>query len=730
MKKTIIMYSILGAYASVYADGYSNSPWLTTIGISKTIQSQSLGGSGLTLGIIDTGIVATNTQVMGRISPQSTCTNVSKGCGTTGIKDDTGHGTAVASVAAGSVLITPNSMVGVAPKVTILVDKGFINGVASPIDYQNSIKKAVDAGADVINISGGFSASSIVIDSINYAASKGVYVVFSGGNNGSVFNNGTSITGLTPQGVKHLVLVGATNATGTSKASFSNIPNSGSMVDTSGVKTTFSANWLMAPGESIMAPYASPANLITGGNPYAYWSGTSFSAPQVSGALILLESTWKILKTNSTAAELLFKTSTSLGSTSTYGNGLLNVTKAFAPYGDLKVTKVDGSTISTSALTTSMISSGALGNLSTLSSKLSNYNAFDSYTRSYSVNLSNLITTSSISKPVVTLTTMNPTPIVSRFNGFSLSLTKSVPPGTDNLQLLARSKGAYSSLISTDEGLVLGTGKGFSFGNSFATGLYNSPLAFSSDTLNVANSLVAIASGGDYRTYGLQLTGDTRLSFSQTNSTSDNWSEVSAKGSILGFSVALTPKITVALTTGELSENHGLLGSTYSPTSVLSFGRVSSSSSKSISIGYELSTDSTILVESLTANVSASTHTTGLISDTSDVIAKSWGVSYSSRNLLSKNDSLVLSVKSPLRVSSGTTKLFYQDVDYETGYPVSKTETVSLVPNGYEVQYKLGYSFNTSKSASVFSELSYAKDYGNVKDNDSVGLFVKYSATF
>lgn len=324
--KTLISVALAALYGSVYADGYSNSPWLATIGVTKTIQSQSLGGSGLTLGVIDTGIVVNNAQVIGRVSPQSSCTNVSKGCGTTGIKDDKGHGTAVASVAAGSVLTANNSMVGVAPKVNILMERGFINGTALPTDYQNSIRKAVDAGSDVINISGSFSASPVVIEAINYAASKGVYIVFSGGNTGAVFNNGVSITGLTPQGVKHLVLVGSTGSTGKTKSSSSAFPNSGTFVDTTGTKTTYATNWLMAPGESILAPYASPSNLLVNGNPYTYWSGTSFSAPQVSGALILLESTWKILKTNSTAAELLFKTATSLGNTTTYGNGLLNVT--------------------------------------------------------------------------------------------------------------------------------------------------------------------------------------------------------------------------------------------------------------------------------------------------------------------------------------------------------------------------------------------------------------------
>lgn len=727
-KKTLISVALATIYVSANADGYSNSHWLNTIGVSKTIQSQSLGGSGLTLGIIDTGIVSNNAQVTGRVSTLSSCTNVSKGCGTTGIVDDTGHGTAVSSVAAGGVITSNNSMVGVAPKVNMLMERGFIKGVASPTDYQNSIKKAVDAGADVINISGGFSASPVVIDAINYAASKGVYVVFAAGNTSSVFNNGTSISGLTLQGVKHLVLVGSTNADGKTKASFSNIPNYGAMVDTNGVKTTFSANWLMAPGEAIMAPYASPSNLIVGGNPYAYWSGTSFSAPQVSGALILLESTWKILKTNSTAAELLFKTATSLGSTSTYGNGLLNVTKAFAPYGDLKITKADGSTISTSSLTTAMVSSGALGNLATLSNRLSNYNAFDGYTRNYAVNLSNMIVTSNNTKPVATITTMNPTPIVSRFNGFSLSLTKAATQ-TDDLQSVAR-KELYAYQLATEGGIVLGIGNGFSFSNTFSNALYNSPLAYASENLGISNSLTSIASGGIYSSYGIPITNDTRFSFSQTNSNSNNWYDVSAKGSMMGISTKLSPQITLAITTGQLQEDHGVLGSTYNKDSILSFGGATSSNSNSISIGYSFSKDSTFLIEYLRSNTSVTPSSNGLISNTSQVTATAWGIAYNHTNLYSMNDTLSISAKSPLRVTSGTTKLFYQDVDTYTGCPISKNESVSLVPEGYEVQYALGYVFNTSKTSKVSTLFTYAKDAGNVKGEDATVLTIKFSKEF
>ena len=131
------------------------------------------------------------------------------------------------------------------------------------------------------------------------------------------------------------------------------------------------------------------------------------AAPLVSGSLLLLQSAWPILKTNGTTADLLLGTATDLGVKgvdSTYGTGLVNLATAFQPVGALSVTLANGNSTPVSAISGSLLTSGALGNLMAIKERLANYMSFDSYQRNFTVNLSGLIQ----SRP--TAASLNPLP--------------------------------------------------------------------------------------------------------------------------------------------------------------------------------------------------------------------------------------------------------------------------------------------------------------------------------
>lgn len=712
MKHKLTLIASLVLSTTAFANGYSYSPWLNRIGVTPLIQSQSLGGSGMILGIVDTGITDTSGQFTGRIASTSSCAVVSSYC--TSYVDDTKHGTAVAAIAAGGILNkTGVSVVGVAPNATLLIEKAFMNGQAYNTDFANGIVKAVNGGASVVNLSGTYNNSTTLVNAINYAASKGVYVVFSGGNNNTSLLNGANTVGLTPQAVKHLVLVGSLMNAVNTKASWSNIPGSGSLVDTSGVRTSYASNWLVTPGEYIIAP---------SGSNYSYWSGTSFSAPMVSGSLILLESTWKILKTNSTAAELLFKTATKIGTSDTYGNGELNLTKAFAPYGNLMITQANGVQVIATSLTTSMVSSGALGSLPSVTSKLSNINSFDSYTRNYSVNLSNLIATPTNKNAVATLATMNPTPIVTRFNDSTVSFSTSDASDKN-----------WFALTNTDTGFVFGTGYGYAFNSAYAKAFYlNVAPTYSSASLNVANSLVSLANGGDYFAFGAPVGGGVRAAFASVETApvpfnSIDWLAPTAKGFMVGVSKNFDD-VLVGVSVGTLQEEHGVLGTTYNNNSALSFGN-NKSSTIGLSIGYTLDEENSFLFESAVAKVTGNDVIHGIVMGTSDIIATSVGLSYTRANAFNKDDSFTFTVKSPLRVNSGTTTLFTQDID-ENGVPFDKPEVVSLVPNGMEVSYLMSYSTPLSKTSLLSFDFSHTKDVNNIADSKETSLKVRYNLSF
>ncbi len=424
----------------------ASSSWWSQIGLTAAIESQSAGGNGIVIGDVDTGIVPGNSEVAGRVSPLSGCAAVSFTC-PNGYIDDNGHGTATASIAAGVAGSGSLSMSGVAPNATILAEKVLnASGSGTSSDVANGIIAAVNGGAQVINLSLTYTPTSDVVSAINYAASKGVIIVFAGGNSSTAFNGGANSTGFSAAALTHIVFVGSVSASNV-LSSFSNYAGTGSLVtsssatiagsattlQTSGLisidahltpkfktpttptKTTptpapapaptptpppppppppptttntlYSSLWLDAPGENIIAPCVE-----YGATSSCYWTGTSMAAPMVSGALALLEATWPILRTNGTATTLLFDTATNLGSAATYGKGLLNISAAFSPAGPLSVlTASSGYSTPISQLTPTTVSGGQLGGLAQLKQTLSSYTAFDVFERNFSVNLTGLL---------------------------------------------------------------------------------------------------------------------------------------------------------------------------------------------------------------------------------------------------------------------------------------------------------------------------------------------------
>jgi subtilisin family serine protease len=203
------------------------------------------------------------------------------------VRDDNGHGTFVASLAAGSVT-NGDGMAGFGGDVRLLVVRaGRPDGSFTDVDEAAAIVYAVDHGANIVNLSlGGPSTSTTERAAIAYAAQKGVLLVAAAGNERLAGNpveypaallqpvgsNGLGGTGLS---------VGASTAGGT-RAAFS---NTGSYLS------------LAAPGVNVLGAVSttsSPALFPrvalpdAHGGLYGLASGTSFAAPEVAGAAALV----------------------------------------------------------------------------------------------------------------------------------------------------------------------------------------------------------------------------------------------------------------------------------------------------------------------------------------------------------------------------------------------------------------------------------------------------------
>jgi hypothetical protein len=246
-------------------------------------------GRGVTIAVLDSGVAADATFGSGRLRALDIGEGVAPGRG-----DDDGHGTAVASLAAGA----SDDAMGVAPAANVLsIRVTAEDGRSDIFTVAKGIVAAVDAKARVINISlGGYDTSVLITRAIDYAVAAGVVIVAASGNDQAV--------GLVwPAADPRVISVGATDARGR-QANFS---NSGE-----GLKIT-------APGVGVQSAWIDGQRVL--------FSGTSASAPVVAGAIAAVMSqrpgvsawqAWEILQARSDDAG-------APGADANYGAGVLNL---------------------------------------------------------------------------------------------------------------------------------------------------------------------------------------------------------------------------------------------------------------------------------------------------------------------------------------------------------------------------------------------------------------------
>lgn len=234
--------------------------------------------SAVTIAVVDTGAdLAAPDLAAKRPSALDLAT------GSNAVDDPHGHGTFVASLAAGSVT-NGDGIAGLGGDARLLVIKaGAGKARFTDIDEARAIVAAVERGARIINVSfGGARTSATEQRAVDYAVSKGVLLVAAVGNE---FARGNAVqypaallqpTGSRGVGGKGLAVAASTSA-GT-RAAFS---STGTWVS------------LAAPGENVFgalssrsSPAAFPRVPLPGATRglYGFGSGTSFAAPQVAGA--------------------------------------------------------------------------------------------------------------------------------------------------------------------------------------------------------------------------------------------------------------------------------------------------------------------------------------------------------------------------------------------------------------------------------------------------------------
>ena len=763
MQKRILLAVVLCTTSSlsapVYAATYSNANQWSQIGwkpsytfsINGKSQTVTPTGSGITVGVLDTGAVPNWVGNPAGSVTLGTCQLT--GC--TSSLDNHGHGTFVSSEIVSN--IPSVGMTGLANGTKILAVKVLdANGSGNSADLSRGIIYAANSGANILNLSLGPSGTAAqqaafynsISSAVNYAASKGVFIVFAGGNSNQALAAGSNITGFSDDAIKRMLFVGSVNAAN-DKSSFSNTAGTAGFISTSNKFTAFSNMWVMADGENLWGA----SNYYSSQYGYSYltqMSGTSMAAPQAAASLALLESQWAILRTNGTATSLLENTAKDLGTKgidATYGYGIINLTQAMQPYGTLVVKKTNGQSVALSSVNGQVVLGGAFGavsngSLSTaLQTALLNYTTFDDYGRNFVVNLSSLVTgASSPSTASNNLTAPKATTSSIKFADGSSLAFGSAPHDEFDMSRPASTaaKEASHYMSFTDSaGSVYAAGSGFPAAALFAGAMWGSdnPVAGEVYALGASSTLSNLAQGGSFFAYGANIDADTRMAFSWSQTqkgdaiSGANSSAPSATSVNIGFAEHLTKKWTGGVTLAVLDQQNGLLDTHYSGEG-LSLGDNHQSLSFGVSSTYALSPKQDVVFDAALVRTDGANISDGLITGVSATYARSMGAAYVQRDAVRAGDNVNLSLRAPLRVISGSASMSTSSVD-ENGLPITTTQNIGLTPGGHELNLRLGYQAPANEDGASWNlSMGARHDANNVAGANDADLLLTAHLAF
>lgn len=273
--------------------------------------NKAVAGDGVKLAIIDSGVTINHPDIAANYNSSISYDYVNSDSDP---NDDQGHGTHVASIAAG--VKNGSGMHGVAYNSQIIAMKVLDwEGNGYSFNISDAIIDSSNNGAKVINLSLGSDKTALDIkNALLTAKNNDVLTVAAAGNESSAQVNYPARYAVDNDLQGYLLAVGSVN-------------NANNISDFSNQCGSIRDFCLVAPGEDIYGAYNN------GG--YEVLSGTSMSTPHVSGAAAVLKGAWPHLSAPQ-LSEILLTTATDLGAAGTddiYGKGLLNLNEAVRAQG-------------------------------------------------------------------------------------------------------------------------------------------------------------------------------------------------------------------------------------------------------------------------------------------------------------------------------------------------------------------------------------------------------------
>ncbi|MFF1278253.1 S8 family serine peptidase [Streptomyces marokkonensis] len=233
-------------------------------------------GTGVKIAVLDTGVDTTHPDLAAQVVAERNFSD------SPDLKDRQGHGTHVASIAAGTGARSKGTHKGVAPGARILAGKVLNDeGTGQESWVISGMEWAVQQGADVVNLSlGAEDAPGLdpMEEAVNHlSATSDALFVIAAGNSGR--SGGKTVA--TPGSADTALTVGAV----TKDDRLAPFSGTGPRVGDDGLKPD-----ITAPGVAIVAAAAAGSEAGEGGTDgYVPLDGTSMAAPHVAGAAALLK---------------------------------------------------------------------------------------------------------------------------------------------------------------------------------------------------------------------------------------------------------------------------------------------------------------------------------------------------------------------------------------------------------------------------------------------------------
>ena len=705
-------------------------------------------GRGTIIAVVDSGIDSDSPEFVGRIHPNSADV-----AGTRGIDGTDDHGTHVALVAAAA--RDNRGILGIAYEAQVLALRADAPGTCSAngndpslscefndADIARGVDVAVSSGARVVNLSlGGGSATQVLLDAVGRAASAGLVIVVAAGNGGDGSEPGIDpnqpdpfAASLLQAGGANVIIVGSNNDSG----QFSSFSNRAGAAQ---------GSFLTALGEDVCCLYQNGqlfVETINGSQFVTVFSGTSFSAPQVSGAVALLAQAFPNL-TGRQIVEILLNSARDAGAAgadAVFGRGILDIARAFAPAG---TTTIAGQSTAFGLNERVMIGSPAMGDA--LGGQTLQTIITDKYQRAYGFDLAGGLAGSTLVPRLRGAVERSGRHVAAQDP--SLALAFQIADGrrdggqawAEPLRLSGEeARQAEVLAASIAARIAPGTQLGLAYAQG-AGGLVAQLQGHAAPAFRIAPgarsdsgffdaSDAALALRQELGRWGLTLhasRGDARLAFAQRFE--ETLYRTRERYPTQSFGLALDRRgraLAATLGLSWMREEKTLLGAQLHP----AIGAGGSDSvfvdaTARLAIGADWTAGGEWRLGLTRAQPG------GVIAGGSELLSQAWAFDLSRRNALASGDSLGLRISQPLRVERGGLRLdLPASYDYATETPGYAVQRLSLAPQGREVLGELAWQGPLPWGRGAAS-LFYRRQPGHYAEAPGdVGAMVSFDADF